>query len=130
MYVARLDNAGKFDWVTDLGKASGWRGIVVKGNGEVIATGSVNTASTGGDALVARLSPKGKVLGTITAKSSGALSDYCVDVGLDGADNLYSMGVVFRDPFLKTNTGTATFDKLTFKLKGRGHLFVWKMPAF
>ena len=130
MYVARLDNTGKFDWVTDLGKANGWHGIAVKGNGEVIATGSLNTTSTGGDALVARLSPKGKVLGTITAKSSGALSDYCVDVGLDGAGNVYSMGTVFYDSFLGTNTGTATFDKLTFNLKGRGHLFVWKMPAF
>lgn len=130
MYVARLDNAGKFDWATDLGKASGGHGIVVKGNGEVIATGSVNTTSTGGDALVARLSPKGMVLGTITAKSSGALSDHGVDVGLDSAGNVYSTGVVFYDPFLKTNTGTASFGKLTFNLKGRGHLFVWKMPAF
>ncbi len=123
VYLAKLSPSGKFLWATGIGPGQGGE-IALSSAGHILATGEKQVG--GGDILVARLDPKGKVLGTITAGST--LQDLGLGIGLDSAGNIHVMGLVFHDGQLKINTGTAIFGKKTFNLRGRAHLVVWKMP--
>ncbi len=117
-------------WATNVGKGSGYggRGIDIDGTGHVLAAGEILTYSGTSDIIVAKLSSKGVVIRTITAGSK--FDDITFGLKADGVGNFYTAGFVFYDRAFKVNSGTVTFDKKTYPLKGRAHMYLWKRPAF
>lgn len=130
LYVAKLDPSGKFLWATNVGKGSGYSGpgIAIDGAGNVLATGEILAASGMSDIIVAKLTSKGSVIRTITAGS--IFDDIPRGIVADGAGNIYTAGFAFYDRAFKVNSGTVTFDKKVYPVKGRAHMFVWKRSAF
>jgi hypothetical protein len=138
-FVAKLDPAGSFLWVTPIKDASSVSGLAVDAAGNSTLTGGfADSVEIGGIALagtwssifVARLDPQGKVLWALPVTANGpppapCCCGYCgwsgVSVGpiaVDGGDNLYLGG---------TLGGPATFGAT--KLDTTGALFIARLSS-
>jgi hypothetical protein len=128
-FVAKLDPAGAFLWVTQLGGAAlgdeitdiqidaAGNSYVAGSFGDTVQFGGVSKTSAGGnDVFVGKLDPSGQVLwvtafgGTMTERGRG--------ISLDGQGNIYASGS-FQD--------TVTFGATTLTSAGTQDLFVVKL---
>jgi hypothetical protein len=105
-FVARLNSAGRCEWVTPLGSdggGSGTGGVALHPSGIVVVGGFGGTARFGkkmlvsrGDAdiFVAKLDPRGRVHWATSA--GGPAEDYAHSVSVDGGGAIYVGGAVGR----------------------------------
>ncbi len=127
LWVARLDAAGGFKWVTTAGEASGFtygNGVAAGGSGSVHVIGSTTAGPTFGPTTlpkskyrriwVARLDASGKFAWAVTAKNQG--HSYSEGIALDSAGSLrvVSWGETELSP-CKATKGAAVF-----KLNNKG----------
>jgi formylglycine-generating enzyme required for sulfatase activity len=139
LFVAKLDNSGRFIWVRSAGSTEtrakdGAQGIAVGSGGNVYITGQVGLPATFGTitltpsdkmdvdkVFVAKLTPGGK-FDWVTGSREGSES---VSLALDGADNSYITGYFFCD----VSFGTLTLS-YNCTYPGPDQLFVAKLnPA-
>lgn len=108
VYVAKLDGAGNFLWVTTGGgpAADGATAAAVDAQENVVVTGFFTgmdvamgpvqlPTGTNGDILVAKLSPAGTVLWAESGGGPNTLPQVGTDVALDAAGNAFVTGTIY-----------------------------------
>jgi len=130
IFVAKIDTAGNWEWVTQAGGSSGDKGygITIDNSGYSYVTGyfgdtatfgSYSITSSGGeDIFVAKIDADGNWQ---WAKSAGAFTlDYGQGIIVDIAGNCYVIGYF---------EGTATFGSFTLTSSGHSDIFVASLGA-
>lgn len=128
IFVARVDQKGRFTWARSAGGSGADHGLSVAldSSGRSVITGyfvgkagfgSTPLASAGShDAFAATLSPAGAI--TWAEAAGGAGSDFGIDVAMDGAGRAFITG------FFK---GPALFGKIQLKASAPQEIFLWSL---
>ena len=140
IFVSKLDSAGNFVWVRQMGGSAAGNDVAVDGSGNVYTTGSFsgtadfdpgagvfNLTSAGGPVFVSKLDSAGNFVWV--RQMGGTNSGSGNDVAVDGSGNVYTTGR-FRgtadfDPGAGVfNLAAGGFDIFVSKLDRAGN-FVW-----
>ena len=143
-YVAKVNSSGQHIWAAKAGAYLTVSAMALDVGGNALLTGYFHGTVTLGsstisakavvkahvqDVFVAKISKGGVWIGATSA--GGSYGDRGQDIALDVTGNIYVAGTVMEPSYPIT---ALVYDELTFgsskyKLDGRRHLFVWKVPA-
>lgn len=145
VYVAKVDDAGNYQWVVQAGGARDDKGnsLAVDGNGNVYVVGtfgslqasfgSITLAHVNGNdnTFVAKLSPTGTWLwATQTAGGSYSFGDLAVGVALDSSGNVYVAGQFISQKLVLGNIILTNSDPtIAYNGSKRPDLYVAKLSS-
>lgn len=130
MFVAKLDQTGRFLWVSEVGSTNSTMGVALAfdSSGNLFATGyfeggvsfdKVVLVSKGEqDIFLVKIEPSGKFVGAIRAGSKK--QDMGIGLGLNALGHLFVVGHF---------SGTADFGQNSLVSKGKENGFIWRLSS-